>query len=128
MENSTHSPIVRLYMTGLADVGEKLHESFSQIIRLSHVNQNHIDPGVDECLALDVAAESVVSCTEALVRLAQELKTRQILQEEKQVNKEIAERRAMYKKTQQEVDAVVLRVRMECKASIEELMLEYARK
>ena len=86
-----------------------------------------LDPGLEECLAAAAASENIVSAAEALMRVSEELKIREILQEERAVNEEVAASKKRFVQAQAEVDAVVLAVRRQCKDAIQELMAEIQR-
>ena len=126
MESANNATMVPLYRTALADQIDRINDSFQNLVKNSVVG-NSLDPGSEQCLAIAIASENIIGGAEALLRVSQELKTRQILSEEAEVNREIREARVRYKQHQSDVDAVVERVRRELKDGIEEMMEECRR-
>ncbi len=115
-----------MYRTALADSCDKLVDAFYQLVKLSLIGPS-LDAGVDECLGIAVAAEQMEESSEALLRVAQELKVRAILQEERAVNAEVAAAKLRYQQAQARLAATTERVRSECKAAMEEVMTEIAK-
>ena len=84
--------MIPLYTTALADQVDKIGDAFQMIVKKSKLGdeldagkerkESRVKPselfylGLDECLAIDVATENIISGGEALIRVSQELKIR----------------------------------------------------
>lgn len=117
----------QIYRTTLSDTCDRMLDGMNQLVRLAPVGAS-LDAGVDECLAVQVAAEQmIVSSAEALLRVSQELRVRELLKEEKDINAEVAARKDVLKAANDELCKTMDRLRSECKQALFELNAELVR-
>jgi hypothetical protein len=115
--------MIPMYRTALADTCDRLLDSYSQLLKLSTIGSS-LDPGADENLGIQIAADGIESGAQSLLRLSQELKVRSILQEERAVNVEVSQTKKELKEAEEKLSLVVNRVRQECKVAMQEIMDE----